>query len=184
MPLVPGPSTANLRSAPPLYNQLCLNVQHVSSDLGWSCHARPGEPIFAQRKSCSPLVLLDDVGWQLSALHSRAFWQHACRLSHWSRPACSLGASVLMCRAMLLGGDFFLGAILAAALTKLVLRLRQLGSPPTSLNKGTAQVQHIWGQSKVNLHTTAALGIGISCTKLASGSNTSVDEVAASQAFV
>ena len=30
---------------------------------------------------------------------------------------------------MLLGGDFFLGAILAAALTKLVLRLRQLSSP-------------------------------------------------------
>jgi hypothetical protein len=45
------------------------------------------------------------------------------------------------CRALLLGGDFFLGAIIAATLTKLVLRLRELRAlPPTSLNRLSADV--------------------------------------------
>ena len=45
-----------------------------------------------------------------------------------------------MCRAMLLAGDFFLGAIVAAAMTKLVLRLRALHTPAADLNARTAQV--------------------------------------------
>ncbi len=45
----------------------------------------------------------------------------------------------MFCRALLLGGDFFLGAVIAATLTKLVLRLRALGAlPPASLNRATA----------------------------------------------
>ena len=43
-------------------------------------------------------------------------------------------------RAMLLAGEFFLGAVVAAALTKLVLRLRTLGLPQADLNRRTAEV--------------------------------------------
>lgn len=47
----------------------------------------------------------------------------------------------LACSALLLGGDFFLGAVVAATLTKLVLRLRALHAlPPASLNRLTADV--------------------------------------------
>ena len=41
---------------------------------------------------------------------------------------------------MLLAGDFFLGAVVAAALTKLVLRLRTLGLSAKDLNRRTAEV--------------------------------------------
>lgn len=45
------------------------------------------------------------------------------------------------CRALLLGGDFFLGAVTAASLTKLVLRMRALRAlPPSSLNRMAADV--------------------------------------------
>jgi hypothetical protein len=42
-------------------------------------------------------------------------------------PLAALQPSVPALRALLLGGDFFLGAVIAAALTKLQLRLRALG---------------------------------------------------------
>jgi hypothetical protein len=41
-------------------------------------------------------------------------------------------------RALLLGGDFFIGAVIAASVTKLLLRLRALGLPQRELNKATA----------------------------------------------
>ena len=44
---------------------------------------------------------------------------------------------------MLLAGDFFLGAVVAAALTKLVLRLRETSPTGSNLNKRTAQVPHL-----------------------------------------
>ena len=42
-------------------------------------------------------------------------------------------------RALLLGGDFFLGGAVAAALTKLVLRLRALGAPRAAGRRAAAQ---------------------------------------------
>lgn len=42
------------------------------------------------------------------------------------------------CRSLLLGGDFFLGGVVAATLAKLVLRLRALGSLPAGLLNRTA----------------------------------------------
>lgn len=41
-------------------------------------------------------------------------------------------------RSLLLGGDFFLGGVVAATLAKLVLRLRVLGSPPAAAVNRTA----------------------------------------------
>ena len=50
-----------------------------------------------------------------------------------------LSSFVLPRRALLLGGDYFLGAVIAATLTKLALRLRALRAlPPSSLNRATA----------------------------------------------
>lgn len=48
------------------------------------------------------------------------------------------GASAPNLRALLLGGDFFLGGVIAAALTKLVLRLRALGAPAAAANRAAA----------------------------------------------
>ncbi|KAG1663232.1 hypothetical protein FOA52_004433 [Chlamydomonas sp. UWO 241] len=48
-------------------------------------------------------------------------------------------SSVPNLRSLLLGGDFFLGGVIAGALTKLVLRLSSLGLPPSSLNKASAE---------------------------------------------
>lgn len=42
-------------------------------------------------------------------------------------------------RALLLVGDFFLGGVIAASLTKLLLRLRALGAAAPVLNKAVAQ---------------------------------------------
>jgi coatomer subunit beta len=43
-------------------------------------------------------------------------------------------------RALLLGGDFFLGAVIAASITKLALHLRALRAlPPAQLNRTIAQ---------------------------------------------
>lgn len=48
------------------------------------------------------------------------------------------------CRALLLGGDYFLGAVIAATLTKLVLRLRALRAlPPASINRLSADVMQL-----------------------------------------
>lgn len=58
-----------------------------------------------------------------------------------SAAAASAASNVPNLRALLLGGDFFLGAIITATLTKLVLRLRALkGLPPASLNRLSADV--------------------------------------------
>lgn len=58
-----------------------------------------------------------------------------------SGAAAAAAASAPNLRALLLGGDFFLGAVIAATLTKLVLRLRALrGLPPSSLNRLAADV--------------------------------------------
>ncbi|EFN54954.1 hypothetical protein CHLNCDRAFT_56190 [Chlorella variabilis] len=49
------------------------------------------------------------------------------------------GEGAQVAGALLLGGDFFLGAVIAATLTKLVLRLRDLRDlPPASLHRATA----------------------------------------------
>lgn len=42
-------------------------------------------------------------------------------------------------RALLLVGDFFLGGVIAASLTKLLLRMRSLGAAAPVLNKAVAQ---------------------------------------------
>jgi coatomer subunit beta len=53
-------------------------------------------------------------------------------------PAGGASASAPALRALLLGGDFFLGGVVAAALTKLVLRLRALGAPRAAANRAAA----------------------------------------------
>lgn len=58
-----------------------------------------------------------------------------------SAAAAAAAAAAPNLRALLLGGDFFLGAVIAATLTKLVLRLRALRAlPPASLNRLAADV--------------------------------------------
>ena len=54
---------------------------------------------------------------------------------------CGNSDFTVLCRAMLLAGDFFLGAVVAAAMTKLVLRLRAQSPPAGDLNTRTAQVR-------------------------------------------
>lgn len=54
-------------------------------------------------------------------------------------PAAGGAAAAPNLRALLLGGDFFLGGVVAAALTKLVLRLRALGAPRAAANRAAAQ---------------------------------------------
>jgi coatomer subunit beta len=53
-------------------------------------------------------------------------------------PAGGAAASAPNLRALLLGGDFFLGGVVATALTKLVLRLRTLGVPRAAANRASA----------------------------------------------
>jgi len=54
-------------------------------------------------------------------------------------PATSGAGAVPSLRALLLGGDFFLGGVVSAAITKLVLRLRALGVPRAAANRASAQ---------------------------------------------
>ena len=67
--------------------------------------------------------------------------QHApsWKLAEVPPPSIVLTHGCACCRAMLLAGDFFLGAVVAAALTKLILRLRTLGLSTTDLNRRTAE---------------------------------------------
>lgn len=54
-------------------------------------------------------------------------------------PAHGVTPTVPNLRALLLGGDFFLGGVIAGTFSKLVLRLQQLGVPAGSLNKHMAE---------------------------------------------
>ncbi|KAL5554544.1 hypothetical protein UlMin_041945 [Ulmus minor] len=67
-------------------------------------------------------------------------------------------ASIGNLRSLILSGDFFLGAVVACTLTKLVLRLEEVQPSKTEVNKATAQVLLILvsmlqlGQSSVLAH--------------------------------
>ena len=96
---------------------------------------RAWEPVGEAKEGCCNSCLL------LACL----FDQPACPLllqhSALTNPLPSVSHPPPPCRALLLGGDFFLGAVIAATLTKLVLRLRELRAlPPTSLNRLSADV--------------------------------------------
>jgi coatomer subunit beta len=53
--------------------------------------------------------------------------------------AAALAPATPNVRALLLGGDFFLGGVLSSTLVKLALRLKALGAPPAAANKAAAE---------------------------------------------
>ncbi|KAL4450070.1 hypothetical protein ABPG77_010739 [Micractinium sp. CCAP 211/92] len=93
-------------------------------------------PIPIQLAAARPAVLADGSYATQTALPGEAVGGAA-----GSAAAAAAASNVPNLRALLLGGDYFLGAVIAATLTKLVLRLRELRAlPPASINRLTAEV--------------------------------------------
>lgn len=95
----------------------------------------PSLPIPIQMAAARPTVLADGSYATQTALPGEAQGGAA------GAAGAGAAANVPNLRALLLGGDYFLGAVIAATLTKLVLRLKELRAlPPASVNRLTADV--------------------------------------------
>lgn len=96
----------------------------------------PSLPIPIQLAAARPAVLADGSYATQTALPGEGAGGAAGNAA-----AAAAASNVPNLRALLLGGDYFLGAVIAATLTKLVLRLRELRAlPPASINRLSADV--------------------------------------------